>query len=281
MLNVKWTMDNDGRLVATWNIRNQGYVVPSYLTAETAVHAAGSAMTSAKARPWARATQVWNWLRERVSEFAGEPPLPRQVADSKVTGLFRNRVMKSVATPTQPCEGSEPAAFPTKTERVLLGSTAQQANAQGRFWKQRAAIIVLLWAVSFLLPAVVALGEGGGKITGAVTDQTGAVLPGATVVLLNTATGVSQTTATNDDGKYTFPVVAVAQYEVKATSTGFRPYRQTGLVIDTGFRISTQRCSHRMRSAGDRVAAILLRAGHQQFRHRRPQDYEDQRKQID
>jgi len=100
MLNLKWMMDNRGRLVATWNIGNQGYVVPSYLTAETAVHTAGSVTTSAKARPWARVTQVWNWLAERVSEFAGEPPLPRHVANSKVTGLIQNKVMKSVATPT-------------------------------------------------------------------------------------------------------------------------------------------------------------------------------------
>jgi len=91
MLNVKWMMDNDGRLVATWNIRNQGYVVSSCLTAETAVHTAGSATTSAKARPWARAPQVWSWLAERVSEFAGELYLPRQVANNKVTGLIQKR----------------------------------------------------------------------------------------------------------------------------------------------------------------------------------------------
>ena len=95
MLNMKWTMDNDGRLVAAWNGRNQSYVAPSYLTAETAVHTAGSPMTSAKGRPWAWAGRVWNWLTARVSEFAGEPPLPRQVANSKVMDLIRNRVMKS------------------------------------------------------------------------------------------------------------------------------------------------------------------------------------------
>ena len=92
MLKMKWTMDNEGRLVATWNGRNQTYVAPSYLTAETADHTAGSAMTSVQTQPRARVARVWNWLTERAGEFAGEPPLARQVANSKVTGLIRYKV---------------------------------------------------------------------------------------------------------------------------------------------------------------------------------------------
>ena len=76
MLTMKWMTDNEGRLEATWNERNQSYVAPSYQTAETADHTAGAALTSVNTRPRARAAQVWNWLRERAGEFAGEPPLP-------------------------------------------------------------------------------------------------------------------------------------------------------------------------------------------------------------
>ena len=95
MLIIKWMTDKEGRLVATWNGRNQSCVAPSYLTAETADHTAGSAATSFQTRPRARAAGVWNWLTERAGEFAGEPPLARQVANSKVTGLIRYKVALS------------------------------------------------------------------------------------------------------------------------------------------------------------------------------------------
>jgi hypothetical protein len=67
--------------------------VPSYLTAETADHIAGSVMTCVKTLLRARAGRVWNWLMERAGEFAGEPPLPRHVTNSKVTGALHNEVV--------------------------------------------------------------------------------------------------------------------------------------------------------------------------------------------
>jgi hypothetical protein len=52
--------------------------------------------------------------------------------------------------------------------------------------------------------AAVALGQAGrGIISGTVTDPGGAVVPGAQVTLLNSATGVSQHTVTSAAGFYT------------------------------------------------------------------------------
>ena len=92
MLIMKWKTDNEGRLVATWHAANQRYAAPSYLTAETAEHTAGSAMTSVRTRPWAWAARGWNWMTDRAGEFAAGPPLPRHVTNSKVTGLIRRKV---------------------------------------------------------------------------------------------------------------------------------------------------------------------------------------------
>lgn len=69
----------------------------------------------------------------------------------------------------------------------------------------------------FLLVLVFALvsatrAEVGGKITGVVKDQTWSVIPGATVVVTNTQTGVKLTTTTDQDGVFTFPVLAVGRY---------------------------------------------------------------------
>ena len=47
--------------------------------------------------------------------------------------------------------------------------------------------------------------SGKGTITGTVSDATGAVIPGATVVAINDATGIATTTTTTGAGIYDFP----------------------------------------------------------------------------
>src|SRR5580704_17845959 len=80
--------------------------------------------------------------------------------------------------------------------------------------------------------AFAARAEVGGKITGVVRDQTGPVIPGAAVVVTNTATGAKQTTTTDQDGVFTFPVLSVGLYEIDVSADAFKSYRKTGLVID-------------------------------------------------
>jgi hypothetical protein len=75
-------------------------------------------------------------------------------------------------------------------------------------------------------------GETGGKITGVVKDQSGSVLPGATVVITNTQTGTKLTASTDQDGVFTFPVLSVGRYQIDVTSDAFQAFRKTGLVID-------------------------------------------------
>jgi hypothetical protein len=71
-----------------------------------------------------------------------------------------------------------------------------------------AALFVL--ANTLQLPAqnVVLTGGLGGRIT----DQSGAVVPGAAVVVRNLATGVELTGATNRAGLYRFPVIMPGTY---------------------------------------------------------------------
>ncbi len=71
-----------------------------------------------------------------------------------------------------------------------------------------------------------------GSISGVVADPSGAVVPGVTVTAVDTNTGVKQTVVTDQKGFYEFPALAIGTYELDIQQTGFRPYRQTGLVID-------------------------------------------------
>jgi hypothetical protein len=71
-----------------------------------------------------------------------------------------------------------------------------------------------------------------GAISGVVTDSSGAVLPGATVVATNTATGVQATVTSDAKGFYSLPTLAIGNYDVEITHPGFKTSRTTGLVID-------------------------------------------------
>ena len=73
-----------------------------------------------------------------------------------------------------------------------------------------------------------------GNIAGAVTDQSGAAVPGAKVVVKNTETGVSRETVTGSGGRYEFPSLPSGSYEVTVTATGFQTSVRSGLTLSIG-----------------------------------------------
>jgi hypothetical protein len=72
----------------------------------------------------------------------------------------------------------------------------------------------------------------GGSISGTVKDQSGAVVPKATVTATNTDTGVRQVLTTNGVGAYAFPGLSVGPYDVEIAFAGFRPYRRTRIMVN-------------------------------------------------
>jgi hypothetical protein len=65
-----------------------------------------------------------------------------------------------------------------------------------------------------------------------VGDSSGAVVPSASVLALNTETGINKTTETNAQGFYTFPILPTGHYDVTVRARGFKEYRETGLTIE-------------------------------------------------
>src|SRR5687768_13929941 len=80
----------------------------------------------------------------------------------------------------------------------------------------------LLFAVLLALPA--GAQTSAGTISGTVRDQTGSVIPNATVVMLNTATNVRSSTVSNESGFYRLPSVAPGQYLLTAEAAGMQKY---------------------------------------------------------
>jgi hypothetical protein len=73
-----------------------------------------------------------------------------------------------------------------------------------------------------------------GTIEGTVTDETGAVVSGATIKLTQLTTGTVRTLSTDASGRYTAPLLSVGDYEVTAQLTGFTTVRRTGIVLTLG-----------------------------------------------
>jgi Carboxypeptidase regulatory-like domain len=70
-----------------------------------------------------------------------------------------------------------------------------------------------------------------GQINGAVTDKTGAVMPGVTVKAVEAATGLSRDAVTGIDGRFTITALRPATYAVTAELSGFQTSQRTGILL--------------------------------------------------
>ncbi|HYL83673.1 MAG TPA: TonB-dependent receptor [Candidatus Angelobacter sp.] len=69
-------------------------------------------------------------------------------------------------------------------------------------------------------------------ILGTARDQSGGVLPGVTVTIINVETGLTRSVKTADDGSYRAVELPVGNYEVKAEHSGFRSIDRTGITLE-------------------------------------------------
>ncbi|HEX4037508.1 MAG TPA: carboxypeptidase-like regulatory domain-containing protein [Acidobacteriaceae bacterium] len=69
-------------------------------------------------------------------------------------------------------------------------------------------------------------------LSGAVTDQTGALVPSAAIQLVNNGTGVSTATTSDSHGRYLFNFLAPGTYELYVSAPGFAAYQQTGITLN-------------------------------------------------
>ncbi|MBL8182671.1 MAG: carboxypeptidase regulatory-like domain-containing protein, partial [Blastocatellia bacterium] len=90
----------------------------------------------------------------------------------------------------------------------------------------------LMLALVLLTPFSVDAQNITATILGTVSDQSGAPIPGATVVARSSDTGLTRTATTGEDGSYRFEFLPVGNYGVEVTAaSGFKKAVQGGIVL--------------------------------------------------
>jgi predicted porin len=116
----------------------------------------------------------------------------------------------------------------------------------GRRWKTRArasyvATVVSLLLAQFLLPLLCLLmgafpvwAQTGASLSGVVTDQAGAVLPGVAVTIKNVDTGATRTTTTDGGGHFQESGLPAGRFVIRAAKQGFADETRTGISLAAG-----------------------------------------------
>src|SRR5512142_334947 len=82
-------------------------------------------------------------------------------------------------------------------------------------------IFAALVVAAVMAPSLMAQSLISGDLTGTVTDPSGAVVSGATVVLKSDSTGATRTATTGPNGPYRFSLLQPGSYTISASAPGF------------------------------------------------------------
>src|ERR1700694_5076275 len=99
----------------------------------------------------------------------------------------------------------------------------------------RKAVQLLVGTMGMLLLCLPAFSQGNlGRILGTVTDQSGGVISGATVTILDTQRGVARTLTTDEAGEYNAPTLNPSTYTVRVEAQGFKRLERQNVVLEVG-----------------------------------------------
>ncbi len=97
--------------------------------------------------------------------------------------------------------------------------------------------VLFVASILLLAAATAAAQETRSTIFGSVHDASGGVLPGATIVVTNEETNVSNETVSNERGLFEATYLIPGAYRVTVSVDGFRKYTRTGLQVQVNSRV--------------------------------------------
>ena len=109
-----------------------------------------------------------------------------------------------------------------------------------RGWGARSkkAVQLLGGLFAVLLLCLPAFSQGSfGRILGTVTDQSGGVVAGATVTVIDTERGINRALTTDDAGAYNAPNLTAGNYTVRVEAKGFKRIERQGIGIEVGHEV--------------------------------------------
>jgi hypothetical protein len=89
-------------------------------------------------------------------------------------------------------------------------------------------------AIVFLTPVSVCQDASTGALGGVITDSSGSRISAASIVLINSATGIRLSTQTDTQGQYTFQLLAPGEYSARAEAQGMSPQISPPIKIELG-----------------------------------------------
>jgi hypothetical protein len=95
----------------------------------------------------------------------------------------------------------------------------------------RRTVVSVMVVMILAMNCAVAWSQSTAQISGRVTDQSGAVMPGVEVTVTQTATGATRSAVSDETGSYALPNLPIGPYRLEAVLPGFRTYVQTGIVL--------------------------------------------------
>jgi hypothetical protein len=99
-------------------------------------------------------------------------------------------------------------------------------------------ICVLLTLLALVLVLSLSGQTSSSSLAGVVADSTSRSIPGATVTLVNEASGEERRVTTTETGEFVFPALAPGAYTVRVQATGFRPLERKGNIVVSSTRLA-------------------------------------------
>jgi hypothetical protein len=104
--------------------------------------------------------------------------------------------------------------------------------------RTRGAVRLLGGIFAVLLLCLPAFSQGSfGRILGTVSDQSGGVISGATVTVIDTERGINRALTTDDAGAYNAPNLTAGNYTVRVEAKGFKRIERQGITIEVGHEV--------------------------------------------
>jgi len=104
-------------------------------------------------------------------------------------------------------------------------------------WRIALSIFLLAFALSLLSSAPLFAQGTAGRILGAVTDQSGGAIAGATVIVTDVARNAARTITTDQAGEYNAGNLLPGAYKVHAEAKGFKTFERTGITLEVSAEV--------------------------------------------